>query len=186
MFFCINLVFAGADARITKEEGKQDIVVSPAVNDYILTDAVIDPITKNNIDTYILKDNMKVSFSFSNHNLKSDAIVLSHYYLTTLKSKVLKIRCRDTAYVPGIELDVVPPIAYAVLKATGRIDDCIFVYNVTYTTENNGEKVEKTQNIYFKVVSEKEYNAYRSMKHLNEETVETKETGEIKRPKKQK
>ena len=44
-----------------------DITVNLKNNEYVLTNAVINPVTNNNISTYIVKDNVPISFNLVNN-----------------------------------------------------------------------------------------------------------------------
>lgn len=144
-------------------------------NEHIVTSAVVDPMTKGNIDTYVIRDNIKVSFSVANHNIDSKKVIVKNYYYRTFKGKNIKIRIKDMPLISGSLVDIVPDFTYNVLEATKRLTNSLFIFEFDY--ELNGE--EKVTKFAFKFGTDKEYEMYKEM----ESTKEEDEGGTIKRPK---
>ena len=64
-----------------------DITVNLKNNEYVLTNAVIDPVTKNNISTYIVKDNVPISFNLVNNDILRENVHILNFYYRTYKNK---------------------------------------------------------------------------------------------------
>lgn len=145
-----------------------DITINFKNNDYVLTNAVIDPFSKNNIYTYIVKENVPVSFNLVNVNVSPRQALLKIFYYRTIKNKNIKIRCLDTFYAGGHDISIVPDAAYSVLKATNRLNGCLFIFQFEYTMVGEEDKIEdKTIQYAFKIVSDREYNMYKEMEEFN-------------------
>lgn len=172
LFFCINLVFAVDNTRGNKEN--IGIKISIPNSDFVETNAVIDPITKNNIAAYVVKDNAEIFLTF-NDSIDKSSIILRCYYYYTLKNKNLIIRCFDANYSYLQNLHVAPESVFNILSMQKKLDSCLFIYDISYI--ENG--VSKTYRYSFKVASNNEYNMY-----VNYE-LKNKQDKEIKRPKKQ-
>lgn len=172
MFFCINLVFAVDNTRGSKEN--TSIRLSIPNSDFVKTNAVIDPITKNNIDAYVVKDNAEIFFTF-NDSIDKSSIILRCYYYYIFKNKKLLIRCFDANYLYLNDLHVAPESVYNILSMQKKVDNCLFIYDFSYT--QNG--INKSERFSFKVASKNEYNMYVNYEIRNEQDKE------IKRPKKQ-
>lgn len=93
-----------------------------------MTNAVIDPFSKSNLYTYIVKENVPISFNLVNINMTSGYALLKNYYYRTVKNRNVKIRCLDTLYFGGTDIHIVPSVAYGVLKATNRLNNCLFIF----------------------------------------------------------
>ena len=148
--------------------------------EYVFTNAVIDPITKNNIETYIVKDNTHVVFNLLNNIKEASEVTLHNYYYRMFRSKNIKIRCLDTLYFGGTAVEIIPQKTYNVLKLTNKLDACLFIFQFNYSINKNGVLENKEIKYAFKIVSEKEYDMYKNM----EKPVVNIESGEIKRPRK--
>lgn len=172
LFFCINLVFAVDNTRESKEN--ISIKISIPKSDFVKTNAVIDPITKNNIDAYVVKDNAEIFFTF-NDSIDKSSIIIRCYYYYVLKNRKLLIRCFDANYYYLTNLHVAPESVFNILSMQKNIDKCLFIYDFTYI--ENG--VNKANRFTFKVASKNEYNMYVNYELKNEQDKE------IKRPKKQ-
>ena len=133
-----------------------------------MTNAVIDPFTMNNIYTYIVTENVPISFNLVNVNMDPRQALLRIYYYRTIKNKNVKIRCLDTLYNGGIDISIVPSDAFSVLKATNRLHGCIFVFQFDYKiVENYGKIADKSIQYSFKIVSDREYKMYKDMEEFN-------------------
>ena len=145
-----------------------DITINLKDNDYVLTNAVIDPFTKNNIYTYIVKDNVPVSFNLVSSKMSPRQALLRIFYYRTIKNKNIKIRCLDTLYSGGKDISIVPDEAFSVLKATNRLNGCTFIFSFDYKVVDKDEQiVDKTLQYAFKIVSEREYKMYKDMEEFN-------------------
>lgn len=160
-----------------------DIIVGLKTDDYVISDAIIDPITKDNVSAYVLKDNALIYFSFANHEITSKVGTVTNLYYRTYKNKNLIIRNREFSYVPATEIMAVHEDTFEVLKATNRLNDTLFKFNIIYSVKENGQEIQKSSNFYFKVVGENQYEAY---KEVSKASKDEEDNGEIKRPKKQK
>ena len=145
-----------------------DITINLKDNDYVLTNAVIDPFTKSNIYTYIVKENVSISFNLVNTNMDPRQALLKLYYYRTIKNKSLKIRCLDTFYSGGNDISIVPDSAFSILKATNRLNGCIFIFNFEYKiVDKDGKILDKSIQYAFKIVSDREYKMYKDMEAFN-------------------
>lgn len=134
----------------------------------MLTNAVIDPFTKSNIYTYIVKENVSVSFNLVNTNMMPREALLKLFYYRTIKNKSVKIRCLDTLYLGGNDISIVPDDAYSILKATNRLNGCIFIFNFEYKlADKDGKIYDKSIQYAFKIVSEREFRMYKDMEEFN-------------------
>lgn len=134
----------------------------------MLTNAVIDPFTKSNIFTYIVKENVSISFNLVNTNMYPRQALLKLYYYRIVKNKSVKIRCLDTLYSGGDEISIVPDSAFSILKATNRLNGCIFIFNFEYKVANIDSKiVDKSIQYAFKIVSDREFKMYKDMEDFN-------------------
>ena len=171
MFFCLNLVFATSNpgnTRVIQGEEDLDITINLKDNDYVLTNAVIDPFTKSNLYTYIVKENVPISFNLVNTNMNPRQALLKIFYYRTIKNKNIKIRCLDTLYLGGGDIKIVPDAAFNVLKATHRLNSCIFIFNFEYKVVNADKQiVDKNIQYAFKIVSDREYKLYKDMEEFN-------------------
>lgn len=172
MFFCINLVFAVDNTRESKEN--KSIKISIPNSDFVITNAVIDPFTKNNIDAYVVKDNAEIYFTF-NDSIDKSSIILRCYYYYVLKNRKLLIRCFDANYSYLQNLHVAPESVFNILSMQKKLDNCLFIYDISYI-ENGANKTDRYS---FKVASKNEYNMY-----VNYE-IKNAQDKEIKRPRKQ-
>ena len=63
---------------------------------------------------------------------------------------------------------IVPDAAYNVLKATNRLNGCLFIFQFEYKmVEDDGKIADKTLQYAFKIVSDREYNMYKEMEEFN-------------------
>lgn len=183
----INLVFgqeatnSTANARVIGRMKEPDVTVNIINSEYVLTNAVLDPTTKGNIETYIVKDNVDTVFSLLHGTEERGKALLHNYYYTTFKNKNLIIRCFDTMYFGGTAINIVPQKIYDILKVTNKLEECLFIFELEYEVKNETNELEnKTKKYAFKIVSDREYDMYKNM----EKPVEEEENGVIKRPKK--
>ena len=146
-----------------------------------MTNAVIDPFTKNNIVTYILKENSQVVFNIANFDINEHQAYLQSYYYRTIRNKNVKIRCNDRIYIGGTALEIVPKSTFNVLNATKKLNDCLFVFQFDYKIKNSDGLNDKRTEFAFKIVSDKEYDMY---KDIQKPLLNNDEEGVIKRPKK--
>lgn len=172
LFFCINLVFAIDNTRESKDN--RSIRLSIPSSDYVKTNAVVDPITKGNIDAYVVKDNAEIYFDF-NDSIDKNSIILRCYYYFVYRNRKLLIRCFDANYTYLKDLHIAPESVYNILSMQKNIDKCLFIYDFSYI-ENGANK---TDRYTFKVASKNEFNMY-----VNYEN-KLQQDKEIKRPKKQ-
>ena len=165
---------------ITPMDNGPDIIASVVDSDFVVSSAVIDPETKGNIETYIVKDNSKITFYIANANIDPHTTSLQNYYYRTINNKNVKIRCRDFLYNSNENLNIVPSSAFANLKASNVIDGCLFIYQIDYKTMSENGLEDKSKKFAFKIVSEKEYDMYHDIENKKHED----KNGEIKRPRK--
>lgn len=159
-----------------------DVVANFKTDGYVITGAVEDPITRENVSAYIIKENTPIVFSFVNKDISANGGSVSNLYYRKYKGKNIIIRSRDFPYIPTTEFMAIHEDTYDVLKATNRLYDTLFKYVVKYNIEKNGEIVESEMSFYFKVVNEKDYEDY---KKAFEATFKHTDGEEIKRPIKQ-
>jgi hypothetical protein len=94
--------------------------------------------------------------------------LLKIFYYRTIKNKHIKIRCLDTIYAGGNDISIVPDAAFSVLKATNRLNGCLFIFQFEYKmVEDDGKIADKTLQYAFKIVSDREYNMYKEMEEFN-------------------
>lgn len=147
-----------------------------------MTNAVIDPSTKDNIETYIVKDNIPIVFSLLNENMQPRQAILRNYYYTTFDGKNIKIRCLDTSYFGGTLIRIAPESIYEVLKVTNRLDDCLFIFEFEYVIKNRGVDERRLKKFAFKIASDKEYEMYQNI----EKPLDIDDSPDIRRPKRPK
>lgn len=166
----------------------EDITVNLKNNEYVLTNAVIDPVTKSNISTYIVKDNVPISFNLVNNDINRDNVHILNFYYRTYKNKSLIIRCFEGTYAGGKDINVMPYKTYEYLAAKKGLNDYLIIFRLNYSVttnqfgpRNEDENPVKTMEFAFKIVSDEEFEMYKKMeaeKNIDEEN------GVIKRPKK--
>lgn len=133
-----------------------------------MTNAVIDPFTKNNIYTYIVKENVPISFNLVSTQMDPRQALLRIFYYRNIKNKNVKIRCLDTIYFGGNDIKIVPEAVFSILKATNRLHGCIFIFNFEYKVVDDSKQiVDKTLQYAFKIVSDREYKMYKDMEEFN-------------------
>lgn len=169
---------------------EDDITVNLKDNEYVLTDAVINPVTKNNISTYMVKNNVPISFNLANADINRDSVHLQNYYYRTYKNKNLTIRCFDGIYVGGKDVNVLPSQVYDYLESKKKLNNNLIMLKLNYSVKplqfgptNDENAVNKSVEFAFKIVSDEEFEMYRKMEE--EKHKEENET-EIRRPRKQK
>ena len=91
--------------------------------------------------------------------------LLKNFYYSTVKNKNVKIRCIDKLYFGGTDIQIVPEAAYSILKATNRLNNCLFIFQLDYTVNENNGPTDKSIQYAFKIVSEKEFNMYKDMEN---------------------
>ena len=185
MFFCINLVFAtstNSNARVIIGNEEADITINVNEHEYVLTNAVIDPLTKGNLITYIFKEeDVPISFNLPNTKMLPDKTILKIFYYRQIKNKNIKVRCLDKVYKSGTNINLMPINIYNILKATNRLYNSIIIYQFDYVLYENDEESNKTMQFAFKIVSEKEFDMYKEI-GINAKPKAVEET--ILRPKK--
>ena len=168
---------------------EEDITVNLKDNDYVLTNAVIDPVSKNNIRTYMVKNNVPISFNLANADINRDSVYLSNFYYRTYKNKNLIIKCYEAMYHGGKDVNVLPTRVYDYLDSKKKSNINIIVFRLNYNVKpiqfgpvKNDEAISKSVEFAFKIVSDEEFDMYKKM----EETKNEEEEKVIKRPKRQK
>lgn len=166
-----------------------DITVNLKNNDYVLTNAVIDPVTKNNISTYMVKKNVPISFNLANADINRESVHLLNFYYRTYKNKNLIIRCYESIYPGGKDINVLPSQVYDYLDAKKKLGNNLIIFRLNYNVKpmqfgptKSEEIVNKSIEFAFKIVSDEEFEMYKKI----EEERHIEEDGVIKRPKKQK
>lgn len=169
---------------------EKDITINLKDNEYVLTNAVIDPYTKNNISTYIVKGNVPISFNLANADMNREGVKLRVFYYRKLKNRNTLNRCCDIVYPSGKEINIIPSFTYEKLKSKNWLSNCIIIIRLEYDIKalqfgpvKNDVRVNKSAEFAFKIVSEDEFNMYKKME---EEKIVEEENGEIKRPKRPK
>lgn len=171
-----------ASARIiTSRNSDPDITANILNSDNVITNAVIDPITKGNISTYIVKENAEVTFYFLSDLIDLSSIQIQNFYYRTINNRTVKVRCRDFAFNGHLTTTIIPDKTYSILKATNRLEDALFIYQIDYKVSNADTVEDKSVKFAFRIVSDKEYDMYKGMES---KPVVEKNNGEIKRPKK--
>ena len=166
---------------------------------------MIDPITKNNINFFIINSNSKVSFSINNQNIIDNSIKIKNYYYDILNNRNIKITTFESNYIKDLPIKIIPDKSYAFLKNVNKIDEKMFVIDITYeiissksfpgmSTETpseysndlidtyvnqNGDIIErKNKKFYFRFVSNRVFEAYKKSK--KEKKLVNKRNEEIK------
>lgn len=171
---------------IVTREIEPDFEVHIKDADYVVSDAIINPVTKENIRTYILKENTNVSFSFLNVNVDLVSVIISNFYYRTIKNKTFKIRCFDQIYYNDTDIEILPERTYKILSVTRKLPSCLFITELHYKENQKNEKIDKIAQIAFKIVTEKEFTMYDQLARvINKNKIKEKnDNGTIKRPKK--
>ena len=169
---------------------EKDITININKDDYVLTNAVIDPSTRNNINTYIVKENVPISFNLANADMNREGVSLRNYYYKRVKNKNTIIRCCDMVYPSGKSITIIPVRTYERLLSKNRLYNSLIIIKLEYDVKaiqfgsvENNERVNKSEEFAFKIVSEDEFNMYKKMED-EKKTKDEYENGEIKRPKK--
>ncbi len=167
-----------------------DITVNLKNNEYVLTNAVIDPVTKNNISTYIVKDNVPISFNLVNNDILRENVHILNFYYRTYKNKSLIIRCFEGTYVGGKDINLIPLKTYEYLSTKKGLNDYLIIFRLNYNIKQNqfgprneDENPVKTAEFAFKIVSNEEFDMYKKME-VEKEKNKYEEDGVIKRPRK--
>ena len=167
-----------------------DITVNLKDNEYVLTNAVIDPVTKNNISTYIVKDNVPISFNLANNDIVRDHVHILNFYYRNYKNKNLIIRCFEGTYVGGKDINLIPYKTYEYLSTKKGLNDYLIIIRLNYNIKQNqfgpineDESTVKTIEFAFKIVSNEEFEMYKKMEAEKEKNKD-EEGGVIKRPRK--
>lgn len=153
--------------------------------DYVISNAVLDPYTRENIVTMIVKDNLKIKFRLLDYKVVPESLVIENYYYTSYNDQNIKIKCIDRKYIAGENVDIIPKKIYDILLVKKKLNKCLFVQNICYDKKIYDEKdnvigIEKENYRFnFKIVDEKEFDAY---KNLTKKIVIKNDT--IKKPKK--
>ena len=122
-----------------------DLTLEIKNNEFLINNSIIDPLTRNNVNGYIITDNIGLAINLSNRDVVNRPFRLESYYYTLYKGKYIKVRCKDYDYNNGTYIDLVPNNTYPLLKSTNRILDTLFVIDVYYEVNNHniGIEVEK-------------------------------------------
>ncbi len=167
-----------------------DITVNLKNNEYVLTNAVINPVTNNNISTYIVKDNVPISFNLVNNDINRDNVHILNFYYKNYKNKSLIIRCFEGTYVGGKDINVIPNKIYEYLTDKKGLNDYLIIFRLNYSIRQNqfgpineDENPVKNMEFAFKIVSSEEFDMYKKMEAEREKN-NIEESGVIKRPKK--
>lgn len=146
---------------------------------------IIDPITKENVEGYIIKDNTKISITLANRNVIEDSFTIRDYYYRNINNKNIIIRTLDCNYKLGTSFEVIPIHTYRYLKSTDRLNSRLFVISVDYVEANHTslELTKKNKKLYFKLVNNDEYEAYKKLGSSNKIDINIGKNGEILRPK---
>lgn len=151
--------------------------------DFLLSYNILDPMTKYNVEGYIIKNNGDMKVSYTNMNIITPKLKMTLYYYKKIKGKNIKIMCLEDEIEPSKNLNVIPSQVYTSLKSTKRINDTLFVVELDYQRKYINEKVEDCKKkYYFRYVSDRQYEMYKDIEEENKKRIE--ET-KIFRPKKQ-
>ena len=121
--------------------------------------------------------------TYTNRNITSPAMAMKVYYYKKFRGKTIKIMCLEDALLPSQNINLIPVQIYNSLKSTKRINDSLFVLDLTYNKQYANNPVEVCdKKFYFRFVSDRQYDMYKKIEEDNKKLVE--ET-KIFRPKKQ-
>lgn len=170
---------------------EDDITVNLKDSEYVLTNAVIDPVTKNNISTYIVKSNVPISFNLANADINRESVKILNFYYRNYKNKNLIIRCFEGVYTGGTDVNVIPMQTYDYLTTKKKLNNCLIMYKLNYDVKpiqfgptKNEDVINKSVEFAFKIVSDEEFDMYKKMEE--EKEIVTNDEGVIKRPRKRK
>lgn len=131
-----------------------------------------------------------ISFNLANADMNREGVVLRNLYYKKYKNRNTLNRCCDMIYPSGKEISIIPSYTYNRLKSKKWLGNSLIIFKFEYDvkalqfgTENNDERINKSLEFAFKIVSEDEYNMYKKME---EEKIKKTNDNEIKRPKIQK
>ena len=161
------------------------MIIDINTDDCIENNLIIDPITKENVTGFIIKDNTTVSFNLANRNIVDKKLKLRSYYYRNINNKNVIIRSLDCDYVTGSDFYVIPNHTYKYLKSTNRLNDRLFVISIDYEIkkENSSEIISNNKKYYFKLVNNKEFDAYKKLENDKKIDINIGKNGEIIRPK---
>ena len=169
---------------------EDDITVNLKNNDYVLTNAVINPVTKNNISTYMVKNNVPISFNLANADISRETVHLLNFYYKPYKNKNLLIRCYESIYSGGKDINVLPNQVYEYLSSKKKLSNNIIIFRLNYNVKpiqfgptKSEESINKSVEFAFKIVSDEEFEMYKKME---EEKTLVEDDKVIRRPKKPK
>ena len=138
-------------------------------DNYVMSNAVLDPYTRENIMTMIVKDNLKIKFRILDYKVDVNTLFIENYYYTSYKDKNIKIKCIDSKYIANEFVDIVPKNIYDLLLVKKNLNKCLFVQNINYEKNIYDEKnnvigtKKESYRFNFKIVDEKEFNAYKNL-----------------------
>lgn len=173
---------------IQQQQQPSDLKIKINKSECIENNLIIDPITKENVDGYIIKDNTSISISLSNRNVIADSMTVRDYYYRNINNKNIIIRSLDCNYKLGTNFDVIPKHTYRYLKSTNRLNSKLFVVSLDYyvADPNTLDLTKKNKKLYFKLVNSDEYEAYKKLGSPNKIDINVGKNGEIIRPKESK
>lgn len=193
MFFCINLAYATDTARviIQKEETKNDdFVINVLDGEYLDNQSILDTITKKNEKGFLIKDNLGIVIHLAERNIISNSCSIEYFYYDTINNRNIKIRTKSMIYFFDTPINIVPEHSYNYLKTSNKFSEKTFVLKINYDKKilkdntiastniidnnnfNNQESIVEqdydieqcSKNLYFKLISDEEYNAYLKIK----------------------
>ena len=143
----------------------------------------LDPITKYNVEGYIIKNNGDMNIAYTNMNITTPKMNMKVYYYKRFRGKDIKVMCLEDSIEPSKKINVIPNQVFTSLKSTRRINDTLFIIELDYKRKYSNEQEEScNKKYYFRYVSDRQYEMYKSIEEENKKKIE--ET-KIFRPKKQ-
>ena len=185
MFFLINLAYASDSARviIQKDDTKnEDFVISLYNGDYLDNQSILDYASKKNEIGYLIKDNLDIMLHIANRDIISNACSVEYFYYDRINNKSIKIRTKDSYYMFGSAVSVIPEHTYTYLKSLNRLSGKTFVVKFNYEkmintspelssvseaeviVDNNSQIQHFNKCYYFRLLDEDEYTAYKKIK----------------------
>ena len=152
-------------------------------NDFLLSYNILDPVSKYNVEGYIIKNNGDMNVSYTNMNIITPNMDMKVYYYKRFRGKDIKVMCLEDSIEPSKKINVIPNQVFTSLKSTRRINDTLFVIELNYKRKYSNEPIENcSKKYYFRYVSDRQYEMYKEIEEENKKKIE--ET-KIFRPKKQ-
>ena len=73
---------------------------------------ILDPITKYNVEGYIIKNNGDMNIAYTNMNITTPKMNMKVYYYKKFRGKDIKVMCLEDSIEPSKKINVIPEIRF--------------------------------------------------------------------------